>query len=89
MTKQVHWNKQVFQKFIDEAMLNDLQIEIMKRRIKGDTRSKTCRELHLSMSTHDREIAKLKRMYDEVQKQFPDELPVRRVSKQEIFMDNN
>ena len=86
---EIHWNKLVFEKFIDLAMLNDFQIELMKSRIKGDTVRNQSRMFHVSESTIAREIKHLKQLYDVVQKQHPEELPVRKNSAKEDYMDNN
>lgn len=90
MSNDVPWNKRLYNKFMSEAMLTDLQKKIMETRVtKGWTRTKQCQELHISMSTLDREIKKLKLMYDDLQKDFPEDLPPRKLSKYEDYLDNN
>ena len=90
MSNDVPWNKKLYEKFMAEAILTDQQKIIMETRVtKGWTRTKQCQELHISMSTLDREIKKLKEMYDEIQKQFPKELPKRKKSKYEDYLDEN
>lgn len=87
---EIRWSKKVFDTFIEEGMLNDFQIELMKSRIKGDTvKYQAIVLFHVSESTIHREIKKLKDLYDEIQKQHPDDMPVRKNSKQEEYMDNN
>lgn len=90
MTKDVPWNRKLYNKFMSEAILTDLQKQIMETRVtKGWTRTKQIQELHISMSTLDREIKKLKKMYDDIQKDFPEDLPPRKKSKYEEYLDNN
>lgn len=90
MTKDVPWNRKLYNKFMSEAILTDLQKQIMETRVtKGWTRTKQVKELHISMSTLDREIKKLKKMYDEIQKDYPEDLPLRKTSKYEDYLDNN
>jgi len=88
MAKQVDWTKKIVETFIEEAMLSDLEQKVLKTRVQGWTRTKQAYEFNISMPTLDRCIATLKKKYDEVQKYHPD-LPKRRVSKEEEYMDNN
>lgn len=88
MSKQVNWNKKLVDKFIEEAMLSDDEQKILISRAKGWTRTKQANEYGMSLATVDRIIKRLKVKYDEVQKNTP-ELPKRRVSEQEIYMDTH
>lgn len=86
---EIRWNKNIFDAFVREAMLNDYQIKLLESRIKGDTVKKQALKFHASESTIAREIKHLKQLYDVVQRQHPDEFPVRKNSKEETYMDNN
>ena len=89
MTRGVSWNKVSFDTFAELGMLTDDERAVLETRIKGWTRTKQSRELNMSMATLDRTIARIKRKYDEVQPHASDVLPVRRISAEEIYMDNN
>lgn len=89
MTKSLSWNKRSFDTFVELGMLTDDEKAVLETRIKGWTRTKQSRELNISMATLDRIISRIKKKYDEVQPHAPDILPVRRLSKEEDYMDNN
>lgn len=89
MAHQVKWTKKVLDSFIEKAMLNEDEIFVMVTRCKGWTVTKQALELHKSEATIHRMIKLLKDKYDRVQAEYPSEFPVRRTSKEEIYMDNN
>ena len=68
MTKQVIWTKQVLEAFIEEGNLNSRQEYIIRTRSLGYSISKQAEELHISVDQVNKEIAKLKRLYDYTQK---------------------
>lgn len=68
MTKQVIWTKQVLETFIEEGNLNSRQEYIIRTRSLGYSISKQAEELHISVDQVNKEIAKLKRLYDYTQK---------------------
>lgn len=86
---EIKWSKKVLERFAHEAMLNDFQVALMTSRIKGDTVKKQSLIFHISEATIHREIKHLKTLYDEVQKQFPEEMPRRKNCAIEEYMDNN
>lgn len=88
MAKQVIWTKYTLETFITEGCLNEFEAEIMRTRVNGMTVLQQSLHLNVSKSTVEKTIAKLKRRYDEVQKKNPD-LPVRRSSAQELYMDSH
>lgn len=88
MAKQVEWNKHIVEVFIEEAMLSEEEIFILETRVKGYPISKQAELLSMSESSVNRIINRLKKKYDNIQKYHPD-LPKRRISNQELFMDNN
>lgn len=89
MSHQVKWSKQVLTDFCTLALLNEEEIYIMESRVKGTPVSIQADHLCCSESTVHRMIAKLKKKYDVVQKEFPDKFPKRRKSAKETWMDNN
>ena len=89
MANQVIWTSKALETFIREANLNEEEEWIMRTRVKGWSRTRQAAELHISLSCLDKRIKKLKKLYDHVQKDFPDVLPVRKMSSEELWMDNN
>lgn len=83
------WTKQKTEDFIELAMLSDDEAYIMRTRVKGVPISVQASELHVSESTVHRMIAKIKKKYDHVQKEYPDRFPKRRYSAKETWMDEN
>ena len=88
MAHQVPWCRRYLDIFIRDACLSDLEARIMETRVKGWSRTKQCMEFGLSPSALDRMIAQLKRKYDVAQSHNP-ELPVRKASAKEAWMDAN
>lgn len=88
--RQVPWNKKVLEKFISEAFLTDFEELVLRTRIeKSWPRKRQARELNCSMATLDRTIRRLKDRYDEIQQLYPDDLPKRKKSEYEEYLDNN
>ncbi len=67
MTRHVYLTKAVVEAFIVEGNLNERQQYIMRTRAIGYTIAKQARELNLSVDQVNKEIAKLKRIYDATQ----------------------
>lgn len=88
MAHQVKWNKHILETFILEGCLTEFEEQVIRTRVKGWTVTKQAMELHVSKSTIEKTIARLKLMYDGVQKLHP-ELPERKFSWKETYMDNN
>lgn len=84
MTKQVFWTKQVLDTFISEGNLNERQEYIMRTRAKGYSIVSQAEELHLSVDQVNKEIALLKKIYDQVALNS-DILPPRAKSKKDLF----
>lgn len=89
MSKQVKWTADVLRAFINYAMLSDDEIFVMETRIRGWGVSKQAMELNKSESSVHKMISMLKKKYDTVQTEHPDELPLRRTSSKETWMDEN
>ena len=68
MTKQVVWTKLILETFIREGNLNARQEYIMRSRVQGISIAEQADHLHLSVDQVNKDIAYLKRIYDETQK---------------------
>lgn len=88
MSNQVIWGKLILETFIKEACLSKEEEWIMRTRVAGWSRTKQAQELHMSLSSLDKHIAKLKKKYDIVQKTNP-LLPPRKKSAKELWMDTH
>ncbi len=89
MSKQVNWSKEVLEFFIEEALLNSFEEEIMRTRVEGMTVKEQAVRFSCSVSKVDKTIAVLKKKYDNLQKLFPDKLTVRKSSAKELYMDTH
>lgn len=89
MSKQVKWTADIVRKFSEKAMLNEDEIFVLVTRVKGMPISRQAQELNCSESTINRMISNLKKKYDCVQKEYPDEFPVRKSSAKETWMDEH
>lgn len=88
MSNQVIWGKLILETFIKEACLSKEEEWIMRTRVAGWSRTKQAQELHMSLSSLDKHIARLKKKYDIVQKTNP-LLPPRKNSAKELWMDTH
>ena len=89
MSKQVPWTKSLTERFIDLAALNSDEAYIMRGRVRGMTVVEMSQNLCKSESTIHRTVKMLKIKYDLVQKEYPDEFPVRKSSAKETYMDTH
>lgn len=87
MAHQVIWTKKILETFIREGELTPLEEAIMRTRVKGWKRTKQAEELNLSISALDGYIRALKKKYDAVQREHPEEMPKRKASAAELYMD--
>lgn len=88
MSHQVIWTKRVLDFFCEAANLTPFEREVMVTRLTM-TRLQQAEYLSVSLSTLDKCIARLKRKYDEVQNEFPNELKPRKASAAETYMDEH
>lgn len=89
MSHQVIWTKKTLEFFLEHSGMNDFQKQIMIDRCNNVTVIQMSMKYNKSESAIHKEIAKIKRIYDEVQRQHPDDLPKRKSSAKELYMDNN
>lgn len=89
MSHDIEWSKQRMEKFIDYALLNEEETYIIRSRIMNTPVSEQAYILNCSESRVHRIIAKLKRKYDIIQEEYPDEFPKRKNSAKEEYMDEN
>lgn len=89
MSKQVIWTKHTLEFFLEHSGMSDFQKQIMIDRCNFVTVVQMSAAYHCSESKIHKEISRIKIIYDEVQRQYPDELPVRKKSAKELYMDNH
>lgn len=89
MSHQVIWTRRVYEFFCDAGNLSKLDRDILAQRIAGMTVKEMSYYYGLSESAIHKRVAKIKRIYDEVQREYPDELKERRLSAQELYMDSH
>ena len=89
MAKQVRWNKFLYDRFCELAMLSDFEKEVLEGRIRGMSIVEQSIKHNTSTASISRTINRLKEKYDDVQKFDGSNLPVRRVSEEEKWMDTH
>lgn len=89
MAHQVLWTDRLTESFIQRAALSEDEAYIMRTRARGYTVTQQALFLNKSTATVHRMISVLKKKYDAVQKEYPEEFPIRKVVKIEKFMDEN
>lgn len=89
MAKQVLWTDKLTEAFIERAALSEDEAYVMRTRARGYTVQQQSDYLHKSPATIGRIVSNLKQKYDAVQKEYPEEFPVRKTNKIEKFMDEN
>lgn len=89
MSKQVIWTDKVLGDFIILANLNDFQARLMRDRCKDVTVIEMSHLYHCSESKIHKEIARIRKIYDVVQAEYPDRFPIRKKSAKELYMDTH
>lgn len=89
MASDVRWNKFLYDRFCELAMLSELEKEVLEGRIKGMSIVEQSVKLNRSTSTISNVIRRLKDKYDVVQSLEGSNLPVRRASAEEKWMDTH
>ncbi len=75
--KWITWTKALVETFIDEGNLNERQAFLIRTRAKGYTIAEQARLLNLSVDQVNKDIAKLRKIYDQVS-DISDNLPKRK-----------
>lgn len=88
MGNKISWNAVVLGEFVKLGGLNDFETQLMYDRMRGMTIQQMSFNYHVSNATISRTIAKLKKVYDEVQP-YSNILKPRRSSPEEKYMDEN
>lgn len=88
MSKQVPWNKIIVERFIETAMLTDIEQKVLRTRVAEMSIVQQAQMLGLSEATVSRIIKRLKMKYDKAQKYDP-LLPPRKTSAKETWMDTH
>lgn len=89
MAHQVPWNNRIVDCFTKYALLSENEEYIIRSRAYGTTITAQAEYLHMSIDNVNKIIARLKQKYDLIQKEHPDELPPRRFSARETYMDTH
>ena len=90
MSHQVKWTRRITDLFVYAAQLNDLERQVLETRISGMSIRQQAYYFNVSESTINRIVQRLKQKYDVVQKEYPDDLPVRqKKSVYEEYLDKN
>lgn len=89
MSKQVIWTKYTLDFFLEHSGMNDFQKQIMIDRCSNMTVIQMSEKYSCSESLVHKEIAKIKKIYDVTQSQHPNELPPRKKSAKELYMDTH
>lgn len=64
--KWITWTKELVDTFIEEGNLNERQTFLIRTRAKGYTIAEQARLLNLSVDQVNKDIAKLRKIYDKV-----------------------
>ena len=88
MAKQVAWNQNVVEAFINEGNLNRRQEYIIRTRILGYSIARQASDLHLSIDQVNKEIRQMKRIYDKAQAKSSI-LPKRLHRRDDILLTNS
>lgn len=84
-----YWTDELTEKVIQKCMFSKDESDILRTRVRGYTVKEQSVKLEMSESKISRLIAVMKEKYDSLQRQYPDEFPLRKDSKTEKFMDEN
>lgn len=85
----VPWNEQFYDNFCRVAMLNQDEREVLRCRIMGYSITQISMCARMSTAKVSRIVQTLRKKYDEVQKHYPDLLPVRIETEQEKWQDTH
>lgn len=75
MILNVHWTKTSLEKFIEEALLTDIEEKVLRTRLAGWSIVRQSIELGLSTATVSRIVNKIVEKYKVVQPKFPEMFP--------------
>lgn len=89
MGRQVEWTREVYEAFVEEAMLTDEEKYLMESRMNNVPVSIQADKLGLSVGSVHYRIRKIKKKYDAVYKAHPDKFPKRKKGKTERWLDSN
>ncbi len=64
--KWITWTKELVEAFIEEGNLNERQSFLIRTRAKGYTIAEQARLLNLSVDQVNKDIAKLRKIYDQI-----------------------
>lgn len=79
---QIHWTKQIYNSFVDDAILTDLEKKVLYARVwEKDKWTITGLSLyfHVSKSTINNCISSIRRKYDYLSNLYPDKYPIKQM----------
>lgn len=83
------WTDELTEKVIEKLMLSDIEATILRTRVRGYSVRYQARLTGYCESSVAKIISKMKKKYDALQEQYPNEFPARKASKVEDWMDKN
>lgn len=85
----VAWNETFYDNFCRVAMLSQDEREVLRCRIMGYSITEISMYTNISTAKVSRLVQALRKKYDQVQKHYPNLLPVRRETEQERWQDTH
>lgn len=90
---QIAWNKGLYNAFVDDAILTDLEKKVLYARVwESDkwTTTKMSLEFHVSITTINNTISSIRKKYDNLHYSYPDKYPKRVITKcEKQMLDKN
>lgn len=83
MTPKIPWTKTMLEKFIEEALLTEDEIQVLRTRVAGWSIVRQSMEMGLSTATVSRIVKSITKKYKAIQPKFPDIFPPFKESKYE------
>lgn len=80
MRKKILWTKRLYNDFLEDAILTDLERKVLYSRVLEKdkwTIIKMAMEFHVGRSTINNAISSIRRKYDYLSDEFPDKYPKR------------
>lgn len=86
---KIVWTRRVYEFFCTEGNIKQIDREILAQRIAGMTVKEMAQYYSMGESTIHKHISDMMKIYDIVQKEYPDILNPRKESEDEKFMDTH
>lgn len=89
MSHEVKWTKRTTDFFLENSNATEFEKQVLLTRISGMSIVQQSYFFSCSTATISRAIKKLKILYDEVQREYPEELRPRKTSVYETYLDEH